>query len=132
MSTTQIIKTDAPVNKCDLCHQSKCCRYATERLTTPRSMRDFDILLWQVSHKSIHIYQDDFGWFLQVMSDCEHLLENGLCGIYETRPIVCREHDNEHCDYDIPLDGDTKHYFTNYEQLNAYCKKRFKSWVKRF
>ena len=37
-------------NKCDLCTGSICCTYITHELDAPKSMKDFDYLLWQVSH----------------------------------------------------------------------------------
>ena len=36
-----------PENKCGFCTNSKCCTYITEELATPRSMHDFDHMLWQ-------------------------------------------------------------------------------------
>ncbi len=119
-------------NKCSLCHNSKCCTYITQQIETPRSMRDFDHLLWQISHQNVCIYKDDDGWYLLINNPCRHLLPDGGCGIYDERPIVCREHSNDYCEYDSPAEEGFKKYFDSYEKLQAFCRKRFKKWDHRF
>ena len=95
-------------------------------------MRDFDHLLWQVSHHNVHIFKDMDGWFLLITGDCEHLQDNGMCGIYETRPLICREHSNDYCEYDSSIPEGSELYFRNHGELDRYCRERFKSWDKRF
>ena len=95
-------------------------------------MRDFDHLLWQISHRSVHVFKDADGWFLHIMSDCEHLRADGRCGIYASRPLVCREHSNDFCEKDMSIEQGSELYFQDYAQLNAYCEKRFRNWGKRF
>lgn len=115
-------------NKCGLCTNSKCCTYITQQIDTPRSKAEFDFLLWQISHQNIKIYQDSDGWFLLIEAVCAHLEPDGYCGIYETRPQICRDYTNDFCEYDAPAEGGFKRYFTDYDSLLAYCKKRFKRW----
>ena len=81
-----------PENKCTFCKGSTCCTYLTHQIDTPRSMEDFDLLLWQISHRETQVYKDSDGWFLLFNSTCRHLQPGGRCGIYETRPQVCRDH----------------------------------------
>ena len=95
-------------------------------------MKDFDLLLWQISHKNIHIFKDEEGWFLLVLNECTHLLDDGRCGIYEVRPLICRDHTNDYCEYDVSIKDGSELYFSGYDDLNKYCRKRFKSWDKRF
>ncbi len=129
ISTGTIITTD---NKCSHCQGSKCCQYITESIETPRGIRDFDFLLWQISHKLVHIYKDSDGWYLLFLSECQHLQENGQCGIYEKRPMICREHSNDHCEFDTSIEESSELYFRDYDDLDKYCEKRFKSWRQRF
>ena len=117
-----------PETKCGFCTNSKCCTYITQSIPTPRSKHDFDHLLWQVSHENVNVYKDDDGWYLLVDNRCLHLLPGGRCGIYETRPQVCREHSNDYCEYDMPAEEGFELYFDSYEKLLKYCKKRFKRW----
>ena len=75
-----------PETKCGYCTNSKCCTYITQQVDTPRSMLDFDQLLWQVSHQNVQAYKDEDGWFLLVNNTCSHLQSGGRCGIYDVRP----------------------------------------------
>jgi len=121
-----------PENKCSFCTGSICCTYITEELETPKSKEDFLHLLWQVSHDNVSAYKDEDGWTLLVEGKCQHLQIDGGCGIYEVRPSICREHSNDYCEYDAPSEDGFELYFKNYEELLAYCKKRFKKWDKQF
>ncbi|UCH53691.1 MAG: YkgJ family cysteine cluster protein [Pseudomonadota bacterium] len=122
-----------PENKCSFCHGSTCCTYLTQKISTPRTMQDFDLLLWQLSHVNTQLYKDDDGWFLLVNNRCQHLESDSRCAIYETRPQVCRDHDNDDCEFAGPCGADDfKEFFPDYESLLEYCRKRFKSWDRRF
>ncbi|MCU7873050.1 MAG: YkgJ family cysteine cluster protein [Candidatus Thiodiazotropha sp. (ex Lucinoma borealis)] len=116
-------------NKCNQCTNSKCCTYTTEAIgVAPRSKTDFGHLLWQVSHTGVEIYKDEDGWFLLITGSCEHLLPGGGCGIYDERPQICRDYDNDWCEFDAPAEDGFELYFRNYTELLTYCKKRFKTW----
>jgi Fe-S-cluster containining protein len=121
---------DIPVdNKCSRCTGSICCTYTTEALgVAPRSKSDFQHLLWQISHQGVELYKDESGWYLMFQGRCEHLQPNGGCGIYEDRPDICREYENDWCEFDQPAEEGFELYFRNYAELLTYCKKRFKSW----
>ncbi len=122
-----------PENKCTFCHGAKCCTYVTEHIDTPRSMEDFDTLLWQVSHQNLQLYKDEGDWFLLINGSCTHLQPDGRCGIYEVRPQICREHSNEDCEFNqLAGEDDFDLLFKNYTSLDTYCRKRFKTWDKRF
>ena len=119
-------------NKCSFCKGSTCCTYFTHQIDTPRSIEDFDMLLWQISHGSTQAYKDEDGWFLLVNTRCSHLADDGRCGIYETRPQICRDHSNDECEFDGPCgEDDFELFFPTYDTLLKYCHKRFKSWDKR-
>lgn len=115
--------------KCDLCTNSTCCTYVTQQIDTPKSKYDFEILLWQVSHKGVGAYKDEDGWFVMYDALCTHLEMDGRCGIYDDRPSICRTHKNDFCEYDAPAEDGFELYFPDYSTLLAYCKKRFKKWT---
>ena len=119
-----------PENKCSFCTNSKCCTYITQQIDTPRSMGDFEHLLWLVSHDHVQVYKDSDGWFLLVDTPCRHLLADGRCDIYEERPAICRNHTNDGCEFDGPAEDGFDRYFNDYESLVKYCRQRFKSWDK--
>ena len=129
LSSTKDNPTFTAETKCSFCEGSKCCTYTTEALgVAPRSKADFDLLLWQVSHENVEIYKDESGWYLMFKSRCQHLLPEGGCAIYDNRPQICRDYDNEWCEYDAPAEEGFERHYRNYEELLAYCKKRFKTW----
>jgi Fe-S-cluster containining protein len=118
-------------NKCSRCVGSKCCGYTTEPLgAAPRSKSDFEHLLWQVSHRGVELYRDDSGWYLLFQGQCEHLQPDGACAIYEQRPQICRDYDNDWCEYDQPAEEGFQLYFRDYGELLKYCVQRFKTWGK--
>ncbi|ALP54715.1 hypothetical protein Tel_03220 [Candidatus Tenderia electrophaga] len=117
-----------PETKCGFCTASKCCTYITHQIDGPRSKAEFDYLLWQVSHERVAVFKDDDGWFLLINNPCTHLLPDGRCGIYATRPQICREHSNDNCEFDANMEEEFELYFDSYEALLRYCKKRFKRW----
>jgi Fe-S-cluster containining protein len=119
-------------SKCSRCKGSTCCTYITQQIDTPRSMEDFDLLLWQISHRGIQIFKDEDGWFVQVMNRCRHLQADGRCGIYETRPQICRDHSVDNCEFDGLTEEDHELLFEDYASLLKYCQQRFKRWDRRF
>ncbi len=95
-------------------------------------MADFDVLLWQLAHRDAQAYQDEDGWFLLINNPCTQLLPDGGCGIYHTRPQICRNHSNDYCEFDSPAEDGFKRFFPDHLALETYCRKRFKRWDKRF
>lgn len=121
-----------PENKCSYCPGTKCCVYTTQEMETPRSMADFDHMLWQLAHKNMQAYKDEDGWFLIANNECQFLQADGACGIYETRPQICRDYSNDYCEFDEPAEIHFEYYFKTYHELDDYCRKRFKKWDQRF
>jgi len=121
-----------PETKCGFCTGSKCCVYITQPMDTPRTMADFDYLAWQLSHQNVQAYKDEDGWFLLVNNPCLHLQPGGGCGIYDKRPMICRGYENDYCEYDSPAEEGFEVFLDGYAALDAYCRKRFKKWDKRF
>ncbi len=120
---------DIPLeNKCSRCLQGTCCTYITEALGTMRSKAEFEHLLWQVAHENIEAYKDKDGWFLLIRGKCEHLGPSGGCNIYDDRPQICRDYDNDWCEFDEPAESHFTYYFRNYSELLSYCQQRFKRW----
>ena len=107
-----------------------CCTYVTQPIDTPRAKEDFSNLLWQVSHRGVHVFRDEGAWFLLFEGKCTHLQPDVRCGIFETRPQACRDHSNDHCELDAPREEGFDLHFRIYDELLDYCKKKFKSWDK--
>lgn len=117
-----------PKDKCASCKGSLCCTYVTQPIPTPRSKQDFSNLLWQVSHIGVHAFRDEGIWYLLFEGRCTHLQPDGRCGIYESRPHACRDHSADNCEADAPREKDFDLHFKDYDELLAFCKKKFKRW----
>ena len=117
-------------NKCAKCSRSICCNSINQKIPTPKSKEDFDHLLWQISHDNINVFKDCDGWFLHIQTNCQHLQTGGICGIYENRPWVCREYNNDYCEFDESIAHTSEHFFSNADELNNYCRQRFKNGTK--
>jgi hypothetical protein len=118
-------------SKCYDC-EHLCCNYITVKIPPPRTIRDFDGLLWQLSHEKVNAFRDHTGWHLIIYNSCVHLKNNGECAIYDKRPITCREHSVENCENNGSISESARQYFGSFQELNDYCSKKFKTWNKRF
>ena len=131
MARKKKLSPEKATRKCQRCGGS-CCKYITVSVPAPRSMLDFDNLIWQLHHKKVNVLKDADGWSLLINNRCKNLGSDGKCGIYTQRPITCREHSADHCEYDDPLPENAELYFSDADAMLTYCKKRFKNWKKRF
>ena len=103
---------------CSYC-TARCCRYIALPLEKPTSWVEFDHMRWFLIHGKNSIFVDDGTWFLLVGGDCNHL--NGrLCGIYETRPQICRDYSTDNCEYGD--EGSYDKYFETAEQIWEYAE----------
>lgn len=119
----------SPCGKCD----HLCCNYITVKIPAPRTIRDFDGLLWQVAHDNIAVLRDHQGWYLIVYNKCSHLTRGGRCRIYQDRPITCREHSTLNCEHQNGSIAQSAYqYFDDFRSLDDDCRQRFKTWRRRF
>ena len=70
---------------------------------------------WYLLHERASIFTENNTWYLLVHTVCKHLGEDNRCGIYETRPQICRDYTTEDCEYE---DSWTyERYFETAEQI---------------
>jgi Fe-S-cluster containining protein len=55
---------------------------------------------WFLLHDRATVFKEDDDWYLLVHTECEHLQSDNRCGIYETRPQICRDYTTKDCEYD--------------------------------
>ena len=106
-------------NLCEHCN-AKCCRYFALPIDTPEGWREFDFMRWYLLHDKATIFVDDGEWFLLVHSKCKFLRNDNLCGIYETRPDICRDYTTAKCEYEDRWVYDK--YFETPEQIAEYAE----------
>ena len=104
-------------NLCDHC-TAKCCRYFALPIDTPKNRRDFDFMRWYLLHDRATIFVEDYTWYLLVHTTCKHLQADHRCGIYETRPDICRSYTTNECEFEDSFTYDQ--YFETPEQIHEF------------
>jgi len=104
---------------CDYC-SAKCCRYFALPIDTPDCWKDFDYLRWYMLHGPVSLFIEKETWYLMVHTVCRHLQDDNRCGIYHTRPEICREYNTTECEYDEDWVYDQ--YFETPEQIEEYAE----------
>lgn len=118
---TRLRRDQLPAGEClcDYC-VAKCCRYFALPIDTPRARKEYDTVRWFLLHEQTAVFIEGGDWYLLVMSRCRHLQPDQRCGIYETRPQICREYSTKTCEYDE--DWTYEQYFESPEQLAEYAE----------
>jgi len=106
-------------NLCEHC-TAKCCRYFALPIETPTEFADFEFIRWYLLHDRASVFVDDDVWYLLVHTTCKHLQDDYRCGIYETRPQICRDYTTDACEYDDDWCYDK--YFETPEQIWEYAE----------
>ncbi|NIL98917.1 MAG: YkgJ family cysteine cluster protein [Planctomycetales bacterium] len=104
---------------CEYC-TGKCCRYFALPIETPDEYKDFEYIRWYMLHGETTIFCEDDDWYLMVHNCCDHLLPDNRCGIYETRPRICREYTTDDCEYEDQWTYDR--YWETPEQMAEYAE----------
>ena len=111
-------------NLCEHC-TAVCCKYVALPLERPTTARDFDDIRWYLMHENMTVFVEDGDWYVQFATTCRGLEPDNRCGIYETRPQICREYEAGGCDYEGGS-HDYEHLFTRPEHIEKYVAKRWK------
>ena len=103
---------------CEHC-MAACCRYIALPLDKPTTAKDYDDLRWYLMHQGISVFVEEGDWYIQFQTRCKNLGADNRCGIYESRPEICRAYEPGECDYA----GGTYGYdnlFTHPHQIDEY------------
>ena len=114
-------RKDIPADAClcDFC-TAKCCRYFALPFETPESFEDFEFIRWFLLHDRASVFKEDEDWYLLVHTECRHLQPDNRCGIYDTRPQICREYSTKDCEYEDDWTYDF--YLERPEQVAEYIE----------
>ena len=84
----------------------KCCTYVSVEINAPNSVSSANDMLWYLYHENISLYRDGGGeWSVVFETRCRNLKPDLLCGVYEDRPLICRDFDNTTCEVNDPEGG---------------------------
>lgn len=110
---------------CHACGET-CCRYVAVALAAPRDDSDRDLIHWYLSHAGVCIYIDkDEDWWVQVNTDCRHIAADGGCGIYASRPQLCRNYGTHACER-ADHDDENVAEFTTVEEFERFFAVNFR------
>ncbi len=102
----------------------KCCRYVAVGIDGPVSVSGVSTALWLVYHRNVSVYQSHDGdWFVLFPATCDNLQPDGLCGVYENRPLLCREYDVVGCE-GTSADAPEKVRFDDGATLGAWLRDK--------
>ena len=104
---------------CNHC-PAKCCRYFALPIDTPTERKDFEFIRWYLLHEHATVFTENDDWYLLVHTTCKHLQPDNRCGIYETRPQICRDYSTKNCEYEDDWTYDR--YFETPEQVWEYME----------
>ncbi|NQU22387.1 MAG: YkgJ family cysteine cluster protein [Candidatus Nealsonbacteria bacterium] len=104
---------------CSYC-RAKCCCYFALPIDTPEDWDDFEFIRWYLLHERATIFTEDDCWYLLVHNRCKSLRDDNLCGVYETRPEICRDYTTKNCEYEDSWVYD--HYWETPEQVEEYAE----------
>jgi len=104
---------------CDSC-AALCCRYFALPIDNPESKKDFDNIRWYLVHENVVVFVEKKQWYIGIMNRCKNLQTDNRCGIYETRPAICRSYSTDNCDYHGG-DYGYERLFTSAEGLWTYA-----------
>lgn len=104
---------------CDYC-SAKCCKYFALPIETPTTRKDFDFIRWYLLHQDATVFIEGEDWYLLVHARCKHLQDDNRCGIYDTRPRICRDYSTADCEFEEGYVYD--HYFETAEQVAEYVE----------
>ena len=120
-------QSDHPCFEC-----AQCCTYVALEIDTPTTAKEYDYVVWYLVHRGVSLFVDwEDDWYLKFETRCNHLTDQGLCGIYDDRPIICREFDWKDCEKNNPQEAADKLLFNSPEDFtNWLSSKRPKQWEK--
>ena len=109
---------------CDSC-AGLCCRYFALPIDNPSTAREYDDIRWYLCHENVCVFIEEKQWYIGISNRCKHLLGDNRCGIYATRPEVCREYATDNCDFHGG-EYNFEKLFTSAEQLRVYAEEKLK------
>ncbi len=98
-----------------------CCHYIALPLDTPETRADLDDIRWFLMHTHVSVFVEGGDWYIAFHTPCRHLRADKRCGVYATRPKVCRTYSTDDCDYHSG-DYHWEQHFTAPEHLDEYVR----------
>lgn len=110
-----------------------CCSYMAVEIDEPTTNREYDYIVWYLYHPGVSVFVDWEGdWYLKIDVPCRHLTANGMCGVYEERPVICREFSFQDCEKNNPDEPPDKWLFTSADEFLGWFERQRPRSFQRF
>lgn len=121
-------ESDHPCFQC-----AKCCTYVAIEIDPPTTMKEYDYIVWYLYHEGLSVFVDWEGdWFVKFETRCKHLTPQGLCGVYESRPAICKDFDWRECENTVRDEQPDKYLFEEAEDFVEWLRTRRPKSYARF
>ncbi|MCP3986727.1 MAG: YkgJ family cysteine cluster protein [bacterium] len=111
----------------------KCCTYVAVEIDEPTTNKEYDYVVWYLVHQGVSVFVDwDNSWFIRFDSHCQHLSTQGLCDIYETRPMICKEFEWRECEQHIREEQPDKWCWTEADVFVEWLESKRPKAFKKF
>ena len=109
-------------NLCDKC-AALCCRYIALPIDNPTDVRDYDNIRWYLMHENVVVFVEEKQWYIGFFAKCKNLQADNRCGVYLTRPRICRTYTTDNCDYHGG-EYQFSRLFTSADDLRSYAEEK--------
>jgi Fe-S-cluster containining protein len=106
---------------------AKCCTYVAVEIDAPTTSAEYDQIVWYLYHEDVEVFVDwDDAWHVLFRTRCTKLTSTGMCGVYASRPAICKDFDWRECEQRYtPADGSPdKLAWTVAEDFLAWLARR--------
>jgi len=108
-----------------------CCSYVAIEVDAPATVKQATQLIWYVYHEGVSLYVNDDDWMVQFDTTCIHLQPDYRCGVYETRPHICREFSEQDCEVNTGDDGKTFYTASEFMAHLKLTRPRIHSFLQK-
>ncbi len=120
-----------PTHPCYNCQL--CCTYMAVEIDPPTTNTEYDYMVWYLYHEGVNVFVDWEGdWFLKYDARCRQLTDAGLCGVYENRPVICREFSFQDCERNSGDDAPDRWLFRTADEFIDWLRKQRPKSYARF
>jgi len=111
----------------------RCCTYVAIEIDVPTAMKEYDYIVWYLYHQNVSVFVDWEGdWFIKFETRCQHLTPGGLCDVYASRPVICKDFDWRECENRIGNEPADKWLFETSDEFLRWFEKRKPKTFRRF
>ena len=120
-------ESDHPCFEC-----AACCKYVALEIDEPTTMKEYDYIRWYLYHAGVSVFVDfENAWYIKFETRCDNLTSQGLCGIYDTRPKLCRDFDWRECERHVTDEPADKWLFETADAFVEWlARQRPKTYAK--